>query len=145
MRIKLSKASWKSMGQKMGWLKTSQSTGSDNEQDRMELTETHSEFSYLTNGHEDDSRMTKLRQMAEAIAERYDGAEDVHVALYWLLSDYYNGQHSPEYAALSSRVFLYKPIAFRAKSFPNGYFRSTSFDGNSFSSFLVLGSLNPSP
>ena len=90
------------MGQKMGWLKTSQSTGSDNEQDRMELTETHSEFSYLTNGHEDDSRMTKLRQMAEAIAERYDGAEDVHVALYWLLSDYYNGQHSPEYAALSS-------------------------------------------
>ena len=105
MRIKLSKASWKSMGQKMGWLKTSQSTGSDNEQDRMELTETHSEFSYLTNGHEDDSRMTKLRQMAEAIAERYDGAEDVHVALYWLLSDYYNGQHSPEYAALSSSPY----------------------------------------
>lgn len=68
------------------------------------------DFSYLTDGHEDDARMIRLRQKAESLAGMYDDAGDVHVALYWLLSNIHGGQNSPEYAALSSSPYSPGPM-----------------------------------
>ncbi len=67
------------------------------------------EFSYLTEGHEDDARMVRLRQMAKSLVEDDDSFK-VHAALYWLLSNYHGGQDSPEYAALSSSPYNPGPM-----------------------------------
>lgn len=64
-----------------------------------------SDFSYLTKDNEEDGQMIRLREKAESLAGMYDDATDVHVALYWLLSNYHKGQFSPEYAALSSSPY----------------------------------------
>jgi hypothetical protein len=124
MRIKLSKTDWKSIGQKMGWIKIAQPE--DYEPDMMDSAEPpeeldpsfeednsdeeSSDFSYLTDGHDDDARMVRLRQKAESLAGMHDDSGDVHVALYWLLSDYHGGQNSPEYSALSSSPYSPGPM-----------------------------------
>ena len=124
MRIKLSKTDWENIGQKMGWIKIAQPA--DSEPDMMDSAEPpeeldpsfeednsdeeSSDFSYLTDGHEDDARMVRLRQKAESLAGMYDDSGDVHVAIYWLLSDYHGGQNSPEYSALSSSPYSPGPM-----------------------------------
>lgn len=68
------------------------------------------EFSYLTDGQEDDARMVRLRREAESLVDDDGDSSDVHAALYWLLSDYHGGQGSPEYAALSSSRYNPGPM-----------------------------------
>jgi hypothetical protein len=131
MKIKLSQTDWEKIGIKMGWMKINETKaaqsleGKDYDPDRMDMAETPkdldpsfeeenhddegAEFSYLTEGHEDDARMVRLRQMAEYLVEDDDSSE-VHVALYWLLSNYHGGQDSPEYAALSSSPYNPGPM-----------------------------------
>jgi hypothetical protein len=126
MRIKLSKKDWENIGIKMGWIKEAFSNDGDAnwEPDRRDMAESpgdldpsfedsddeDSDFSYLTDGHEDDAKMIRLRKKAEELAGMYDDAASVHVALYWLLSNYHRGQNSPEYAALSSSPYSPGPL-----------------------------------
>ena len=129
MRIKLSKSDWENIGKKMGWIKeafySNENDGdADYEPDREDMAESPDdldpsfedsddeggEFGYLTDGHEDDARMMRLKAEAESLAEDHDDSGDVHVALYWLLSHYHRGQNSPEYAALSNSPYSPGPL-----------------------------------
>lgn len=116
MRIKLSKSDWENIGKKMGWIKeafySDENDGdvdSDDEGDE-DSDDEGGEFDYLTDGHEDDARMMRLKAEAESLAEDHDDSGDVHVALYWLLSHYHGGQNSPEYAALSNSPYSPGPL-----------------------------------
>jgi len=125
MRIKLSKSDWENIGKKMGWIKTAQQDPEhtynmgdghqyadfeETPDDESEDSDEGGEFDYLTDGHEDDARMMRLKAEAESLAEDHDDSGDVHVALYWLLSHYHGGQNSPEYAALSNSPYSPGPL-----------------------------------
>jgi hypothetical protein len=124
MNIKLSKLDWENIGISMGWMKKAQQDPEHTYNDGMrhgedfeevdsedeEDSEENLDFSYLTAGHEDDLKMMRLRQKAESLSNMYDDAGDVHVALYWLLSNYHGGQNSPEYAALSASPYSPGPM-----------------------------------
>jgi len=80
MRIKLSKSDWENIGKKMGWIKTAQQDPEhtynmgdghqyadfeETPDDESEDSDEGGEFDYLTDGHEDDARMMRLKAEAE--------------------------------------------------------------------------------
>lgn len=129
MNYKLSKSDWEKIGLKAGWLKKAQPDWDrpeypqgDNGPDEpsedfkgledyrgswedIEDSEMESDFSYLIEGHEDDSKMKALFDAATRLSGMMDDSSDVHAALYWLLANYHGGQSSPEYAALSASPY----------------------------------------
>lgn len=125
MQYKLSKSDWEKIGEKTGWLREAQSSErefddfvvgpqSDEsipaEHEESDEDMESGEFSYLTDGHEDDAKMQALKQTAEGLAEQFEDTSTVHAMLYWILANHHKGQNSPEYAALSSSPYSPGPM-----------------------------------
>jgi len=85
MKIKLSKTDWKSIGQKMGWIKIAQPEDNSDEES--------SDFSYLTELEPGDEILKRLRNKAEDLLGMGNTPEDLHKALYWVMHDDNNHLH----------------------------------------------------
>jgi len=117
MRIKLSKTDWKTIGQKMGWLKTADSEmpvpmggpfipdQKKSEQDADQLMEPQTYkndvFSYLTKDRQ-GQQFQLLRHKADELLEKGTDEQKLHKAIYYALQEKYKDGAGNEYVVATA-------------------------------------------